>query len=379
MSKKAVERVDAGTQSIENLLTRIPRGEIRIATFQRPFRWEPKHRLELFDSIVRGFPIGTLLFWRRSGPPMTELKFQRYVAPVEESTATLWIIDGQQRVSTLADALLYTAADGEKTIHYDLLDEKFVWERRALAMPELFPSGDVRLLPLSEVLDSRRLIRWMTRHLKPEYLQDRAIDVGKRLREYTVPCYVVEADDEAVLREVFARMNSAGTPLLATEVFSALHDTIGGTSDETATLHDLSNLTAQGFGSLADDVALKALLAIGFPRSAWEENLIQTIKPEERARLFARTRSSLEKVARFLQTEAAIPHATLVPYSLIIWVLARFFDAFPTPAPRTLVLLRRWVGGVDRPASTGAGRNPRLSRACGTAMNTNRCNRCLCS
>jgi len=343
MTTKAVERVLAETQSIENLLGRIPRGELRIARFQRPFRWTPKNRIELFDSIVRGFPIGTLLFWRRSSPAMPQLTFQRYVVPVDASPAALWIVDGQQRVSTLADALLYNAADGEKTIHYDLITRQFSWARRSVATPELFSSGDERLLPLSELLDSRRLIRWMSRHLPNEELQDRAIDVGKRLREYSVPAYVVEASDEAVLREVFARINSAGTPLLATEVFSALHDTIDSTASGPTTLADLADLTEEGFGVLANDIALKALLAVAFPKSALEEDLIHSIEASGAPDLYQRTRRALEKTARFLREDAAIPHAFLIPYSLIVWVLARFFDAFPEPFTRSLTLLRRWV------------------------------------
>ena len=49
---------------IRQLLTRVAEGEVRIPAFQREFVWEPDRVQFLMDSIYKGFPIGTLLFWR---------------------------------------------------------------------------------------------------------------------------------------------------------------------------------------------------------------------------------------------------------------------------------------------------------------------------
>ena len=53
--------------------------------------------------------------------------------------------------------------------------------------------------------------------------------------------------------------------------------------------------------------------------------------------------AALARVVSFLRDSAGIPHSRLVPYELPVVVLARFFDAFPREAPRSRVLLRRWL------------------------------------
>lgn len=50
--------------TIRQLLQRIIDGEIRIPAFQRDFIWEPDRVQFLMDSIFKGYPIGTVLFWR---------------------------------------------------------------------------------------------------------------------------------------------------------------------------------------------------------------------------------------------------------------------------------------------------------------------------
>lgn len=43
-------------------------GRIRIPEFQRPLRWQWEDVRRLFDSIVKGYPIGNLLLWKRPAP-----------------------------------------------------------------------------------------------------------------------------------------------------------------------------------------------------------------------------------------------------------------------------------------------------------------------
>lgn len=40
-------------------------GAIRVPDFQRPLRWGSDDVVKLFDSILKGYPIGSLLFWKR--------------------------------------------------------------------------------------------------------------------------------------------------------------------------------------------------------------------------------------------------------------------------------------------------------------------------
>jgi uncharacterized protein with ParB-like and HNH nuclease domain len=50
--------------TIRGLIERVLSGTIRIPKFQRGFVWEPENVAFLMDSIYRGYPIGSVLFWR---------------------------------------------------------------------------------------------------------------------------------------------------------------------------------------------------------------------------------------------------------------------------------------------------------------------------
>lgn len=54
-------RPEARTESVEDLVSRFARGLIRVPSFQRALKWESREVLDLFDSIYRGYPIGSLL------------------------------------------------------------------------------------------------------------------------------------------------------------------------------------------------------------------------------------------------------------------------------------------------------------------------------
>lgn len=79
---------------------------------QRPFVWEEEQMLRLFDSLMRNYPIQTLLFWRTKD----EIKARKFMPQVDwdadlsghyepnvskEGHEKVFVLDGQQRLQTL--------------------------------------------------------------------------------------------------------------------------------------------------------------------------------------------------------------------------------------------------------------------------------------
>ena len=46
------------------LIQEIESGQIKIPQFQRNFVWEKVQSAQLLDSMLKGYPIGTFIFWR---------------------------------------------------------------------------------------------------------------------------------------------------------------------------------------------------------------------------------------------------------------------------------------------------------------------------
>jgi uncharacterized protein with ParB-like and HNH nuclease domain len=81
-------------------------GRLGIPEFQRDFKWDPRDTVSLLASIIKGYPIGSLLTWVPGS-----VEFGRrpvYLAPpLENSSAVSLILDGQQRVTSLFLSFMY--------------------------------------------------------------------------------------------------------------------------------------------------------------------------------------------------------------------------------------------------------------------------------
>src|ERR1035438_3293014 len=91
---------------LRDLLKWVRQGRVRVPNFQRDFTWDRGRMLSLFDSIRKQYPIGTLLFWESSRPRPTTSHLGPLALP-EFSGGKLLVMDGQQRLTTLAGVLLF--------------------------------------------------------------------------------------------------------------------------------------------------------------------------------------------------------------------------------------------------------------------------------
>ncbi|MGB9821751.1 MAG: DUF262 domain-containing protein [Pseudothermotoga sp.] len=83
--------------SVGGLLENIDSGEIGLPDIQRPFVWDTTRVRDLFDSMYRGYPIGTLLFWENGFPG----EHRTIGTGTKQRTPRLLVVDGQQRLTAL--------------------------------------------------------------------------------------------------------------------------------------------------------------------------------------------------------------------------------------------------------------------------------------
>lgn len=100
--------------------------EIFIPSIQRPYVWEPEQVVKLFDSLMRGYPINTFLFWNLQPEHLGDWDIYRFVrefrhGDIHNDTAVLppdqpvtLVLDGQQRLTSLLIGLdgTYTLRNG---------------------------------------------------------------------------------------------------------------------------------------------------------------------------------------------------------------------------------------------------------------------------
>src|SRR5690349_20600840 len=90
------------TITIRQLLQRIADGEIRVPAFQREFVWEPDRVQFLMDSIFKGYPIGTVLFWRTKEKLSYDRDLGPFTLPEPKKEYPIdYVLDGQQRLTSI--------------------------------------------------------------------------------------------------------------------------------------------------------------------------------------------------------------------------------------------------------------------------------------
>ncbi len=94
MSDLLFKKVD---YTVGKLLQDIAFGDIGLPDIQRPFVWDTTRVRELFDSMYRGYPIGTLLFWENGYPE----EYKSIGVEAKQKIPHLLIVDGQQRLTAL--------------------------------------------------------------------------------------------------------------------------------------------------------------------------------------------------------------------------------------------------------------------------------------
>ncbi len=319
-------------------------GRVRIPEFQRSFRWDAVDVLSLFDSILRGYPFGSFLLWKQPAPT-ADLVIGALKVSAEMRSEALWVVDGQQRITSLVNAVdpEAAAADERFRIHYSLT-------RRQVISPR--DVGSDIAIPLPELFDFGRALGWLTNNPDAAAFAPEIQRVAGLLNRVEVSAAVIEQGDERVLRDVFDRINSRGKRLDAAEIFEALHSSGAADGSSDLSLPAIASRIdfATDFGKLDRTAVVQALLVRRHPDITRDVHVEfnpnraaeGAFPGESELEAYERTEDALTRAVRFLQETVGIPHFTFLPFRFQLLVLVRFFGFFASPSPRNLELLSRW-------------------------------------
>jgi len=86
--------------SVEELVSMIERGELRLPEMQRQYVWRSTRVRDLLDSLYRGYPSGAILLWETDETvPLQEFAVAQQRNPYQ---STRLLLDGQQRLTSLS-------------------------------------------------------------------------------------------------------------------------------------------------------------------------------------------------------------------------------------------------------------------------------------
>ncbi len=215
---------------ISELMDMIRNQDLLLPEFQREYVWNREQAKQLIVSLLKGYPVGALLFWKTDSPPIL-----KNVDKLPERLGTVQVIlDGQQRLTTL-----YLLTTGEIPPYYR--EEDIQNDPRNLYYN--LATGELQYYQASKMRDNplwQRVVDCFTRRNEIEALifelaeqqakpSQRPVDLARRYHQnLTALLDILKVDlpvqtvpphatlEEAV--DIFDRVNSMGTKLSAPEL-----------------------------------------------------------------------------------------------------------------------------------------------------------------
>ena len=213
--------------TVSYLVDQIDMGRLGLPELQRPFVWKDSKVRDLFDSMMRGYPIGYLMLWEC--PELENKKaigteLHNYDAPKEV------IIDGQQRLTSL-----YAVMKGKAIISSDYKEKLIIISYNPLKNKfevgyQATKKDPEWIYNISDIFTSTSLHKFVNNFIKT--LEDYRKSKNRKLtddeentifeninsiinlKEHTLPVFDIKADaDEESVSDIFVRVNSGGVPL----------------------------------------------------------------------------------------------------------------------------------------------------------------------
>ncbi|MDB0529811.1 DUF262 domain-containing protein [Ralstonia solanacearum] len=313
--------------SIRKILDSVVSGEIRVPAFQRGFVWEMDRVAYLLDSIYKGYPFGSLLFWRTKQQLATERTLGTFTLPAPQADYPIdYVLDGQQRLTSLFTVFQTELAVEPNPewadIYFDLdanhnaQDSAFV----PISVGEQIDKN--RYFPMNVLFDSVKY-RENTAHLSQEQIA-RIDKLQEKFKEIQIPVQILKSEDRSIVAIVFERINHLGVALDTLQLLSAWT-----WSDDFDLLDKFKELREElsdfGFAGVGDDADLVLSCVAGIlTKEPGPEKLLELNGADVRAQ-FSTVENGIRGAIDFLRTQLKVVHLKLLPYPAMLIPLAAFF------------------------------------------------------
>ena len=315
---------------------KILKGEYAIPIFQRDFEWKPKQVIEFFDSIWRGYPIGSILLWQ----PDTNMLIKDILTDEVRSAQkpSYFVLDGRQRLSTFYGCVS-RKADKRKEFHlyFNLETETFTHVR----------SDAPNYMKVSDIYDTFALLDKMndvssrvSDQQKARQYIERAKRLNAILQGYTVSEVYINNCSLRQAEVVFSRINSKGTGIGKTDMLQAMSYREGEMLLSERIKEIQLAIAPFGFKSLSKENLLKC-----FYRYAGKD--FYDAKPEDLEHMdfggqTPQIKDCLERSVKFLHNECHVMDVRLLPYNNQLVAMTWFFKEHQQANDRQIMALKRW-------------------------------------
>lgn len=286
--------------TIREAIENIDQKKFLLPSIQREFVWKPEQIERLFDSIMKGYPVGSFLFWMVQGENIHKYQFYEFIRDFHEKNnrhnpkanitglqSLTAILDGQQRLTSL-----YIGLKGSYTerIPYGRWNSKKAFEKKELYLNLLNPSEkmdyryDFRFLSSKELESFSDDYFWFRvgnilnfnglhdifkfigeNNITSNYASECLMMLYEQINKTPIINYYLERGEELdKVLNIFIRVNSGGTQLSYSDLLLSIATAQWENEDARETITsfvDEINDIGDGF-DFDKDLVLKACLVL---------------------------------------------------------------------------------------------------------------------
>ncbi len=228
---------------ITKLISEIDRDKVCLPDFQREFVWTPEQMAKLVESVIRQYPIGTLMFLKAN---MNQTFGKRSFRETNEEffTPDYYVIDGQQRLNTFYRLFrppdrfepfepiehkgknykiffkITTNIDNIARLNPDIDKPSFIIAKRTETddKADYERQGKEKLIPIEFILNDKYVDEWIKcavdRLKEKERYRENIFKIKKIIEEYK--CVIEKAENKLNSQDhynIFQLLNKEGTDL----------------------------------------------------------------------------------------------------------------------------------------------------------------------
>ena len=291
--------------TIATALRLVQKNELILPAIQREYVWKPSQVIKIFDSVLRGYPIGSFLSWKVLPETIGKFKFYGFlkdysgydkkhnpIVDIPTDREVIAVLDGQQRLTSLNIGLRGNYAYRnprawanrswsypERRLYLNLLGEApeneaglkyhlaFLTKEQVAQAVE---DETKKWFPVSDVFDASEAYQMAQIPVKYGVGNDaKAVEMISLLWQevhHNQSLHFYEESDQDIERvlDIFVRVNSGGTVLSYSDLLMSIATAQWKDRDARAAVHDLVdalNATGQGF-DFSQDTVLKSGLVL---------------------------------------------------------------------------------------------------------------------
>lgn len=330
-----------GPMDYDELIHDINKGTLKIPDFQRNVVWKLEQTIELLDSIAKGFPVGTFIFWETN----EVMKSHREIGNLEltevpEGHFVNYILDGQQRITSLYACLNKAEINGKKYSVYCDLDASFGED--LFHDKDIEPLEPYRFINIADILgeDHRKIYNKLTddRQLRFDSIRD-------AFRYYKFSTITIKECPLDMACEIFERINTTGTELDIFDIMVAKTWTYDFDL-RVRYKNFVKELQKKGFDGIGSSAILQSVSVI--LKGGIHRRDILSIGREEMNDNWDQCIRAIRHAIDFIRDDIGIKVWKLLPYPVIIAPIAYFYyyNEFKNPNMVQSENLKKFFWGV---------------------------------